>query len=140
MNRRIKKHLKKSTIRNIVFTHIENNIKEYFIVSVLFIVGIIIGVIFINNLSEEGQEEISGYFSSFITSMQNEEPINEGALLMDSILNNTGIALLIWLMGMAVIGIAAVYVIVIFRGFVLGYTIASAISFFGIGKGSLFIV
>ena len=43
MNRRraVRRHRKSSTIKDIIQAHIEDRIKEYFIVSVLFIVGVI---------------------------------------------------------------------------------------------------
>ncbi|MCL2382751.1 MAG: stage II sporulation protein M [Oscillospiraceae bacterium] len=141
MNRRrvVRRHRKNSRIRDIVQTHIEERIKEYFIASVLFIVGVIAGVIFINNSSEYQQNEISYHLDSFVVSLQNDHVINDGALLLDSLANNIGIGILLWFMGMSVIGILAVYLIIVFRGFVLGYTIASAIAFWGTGRGMLFI-
>lgn len=140
VDRRIKRYQKKTGIlRGIVVKHINNNIKEYFIVSILFVIGIILGVIFINNVSEIQQAEINEYISSFINSLKGDQTVDEFALLKESILKNTGIAILLWFMGSTVIGISIVYLIVCFRGFILGYTISSAISILGTTKGLIFI-
>ena len=142
INRRAKKDRRyKKTPRkeNFILSHIKNNIKEYTIVSILFVIGIIISVIFINNISESQSSEISTYLNSFINSLKQNPDINELNLLKDSIIKNSLTAVLIWLMGSTVIGISIVYLIVIFRGFVLGYTVSSAIVFLGLGKGFLFI-
>ena len=139
MNRRIRKYKKDSMSKKIIITHIRNNMKEYLIVSILFIIGVIIGVVFINNVSEPQYLEIDEYISSFIGSLKDNQTIDEFALLKDSILKNVGVAVLLWFMGSTVIGISIVYLIVVFRGFILGYTIASAISILGLGKGLIFI-
>lgn len=139
INRRNLRYRKESKIKDVIYKHIENNIKQYTIVCILFIIGIIIGVIFINNMSEVGGEEIREYLTSFITSLKDNREINNFELLKESVGKNLGLALLIWFMGSTVIGVSVVYLTVCFRGFVLGYTIASSISFLGIGKGLLFI-
>jgi len=144
INKRNKRHKdrrykKKPRKINFLLFHIKNNKKEYAIVSILFIIGIVIGVVFINNISKSGSSEISTYLNSFITSLKQSQNINDINLLKDSIMKNAVTAVLLWFMGSTVIGISIVYLIVIFRGFVLGYTISSALAFLGIGKGLLFI-
>jgi len=135
-----KRYTKNSRKANFIISHIKNNIKEYTIVSILFVIGIVISVIFINNISGTQSSEISTYLNSFIGSLKQSQDINELNLLKDSIIKNSIRAILLWFMGSTVIGISIVYLIVIFRGFVLGYTISSVIVFLGLGKGLLFIV
>ena len=48
----MRKTTAKSTIANIIKKHIYDNIREYAIVSILFLIGLILGVIFINNANE----------------------------------------------------------------------------------------
>ena len=139
MNRRITRYKKESQAKNIFYTHLENNIKAYFIVSVLFIIGVIIGIIFINNLQDTQKSEISEYLNSFITALKNNQEINDGVLLKESILKNLKLTLFLWFMGMSVIGILGVYLAICFRGFILGYTISSAIAFLGLNRGLIFI-
>ena len=54
-----------SKILAIVKEHFKKNIKEYLIVSLIFLIGIIIGVTFINNISEEQQNQTNEYIKSF---------------------------------------------------------------------------
>ena len=86
MNRRIKRNYrKKSKIKETVYAHIRNNGKEYTIVSIIFIIGIIIGVVFVNNISENQKNEVSEYLVSSIQLLKNDGVINEFSLLKDSI-------------------------------------------------------
>ncbi len=128
------RYRKESRLKEIVFTHIENNIKEYLIVGIIFFIGIIIGVIFINNISDNQISEISSYITSFTGDLKNNTDINTLLLLKDSIKKNVMLAIILWFMGSTVIGISVVYLIVCFRGFCLGYTISSIMISLGIRK------
>ena len=140
MNRRIRDYRHKTGLKELVYAHIEKYIREYFIISIIFIVGVIAGVVIVNNASEIQREEMVGQYTFLITSLQNNPEVNEGALLMDSIMKNVGLGILLWFMGSTVIGILGVYATILFRGFVLGYTIASAVAVFGTWLGALFII
>ena len=59
-----------------------------FIVLILFLAGIVIGVLFINNINDNGSNEITLYINNFIANMQGENKINTLALLQDSIISN----------------------------------------------------
>lgn len=136
MNRRYEYKRKSHKLKKIITSHLEDNIKEYVIVSILFLIGIIIGVIFINNASEMQLSEINNYIYSFVQNLKNNNDINELALLKDSINKNCVLAIFLWFVGSTVIGISIVYITICFRGFCLGYTISSIISSYGIRKRS----
>lgn len=127
MNIRYRNDKKTSRLKEFILTHIENNLKEYLIVTIIFFIGIIIGVIFINNTSENQSLEISNYISSFIGDLKENNNVNDLLLLKDSISKNLTLAIFLWFMGSTVIGISIVYLTICFRGFCLGYTISSII-------------
>lgn len=133
MNRRYRRK-RESKIKTTILTHIENNIKEYAIVSIIFLIGIVIGVIFINNISENQFNEITSYITSFIQDLKDNQNIDNFALLKDLIKKNCVLAISLWFMGCTVIGTSIVYLIVCFRGFCLGYTISSVVLTLGFRK------
>ena len=139
MNRRYEYKRKQSKIKELIISHLENNIKEYAIISIIFFIGIIIGVIFINKASEIQISEINNYIYTFVQDLKNNSNINELLLLKDSLRKNCVLAIFLWFMGSTVIGISIVYITICFRGFCLGYTISSIISSYGLGKGILFL-
>lgn len=134
MNRRYRRKKKESKLRQIILTHIESNIRNYTIVSIIFLIGIVVGVIFINNASENQYTEITNYINSFTKDLKNNQNINTLLLLKDSIKKNIVLAVFLWFMGSTVIGISIVYLTICFRGFCLGYTISSIILSLGIRK------
>lgn len=119
--------------------HIENNLKEYLIISIIFLIGIVFGVIFINNINNFQEEQINNYINNFVESLKTDYDIDTNALLHKTIISNIILVIGIWLISMiAVIGIPIVCAIILFRGFLLGYTISSEITALGIWKGMLF--
>lgn len=134
MNRRYRRKRKESKMKQIILTHIENNFKNYAIVSIIFLIGIVIGVIFVNNTSESQSAEITNYITSFSQDLKENQNINNVLLLKDSIKKNVVLVIFLWFMGSTVIGISVVYLTICFRGFCLGYTISSIILSLGIRK------
>ena len=128
--------------KNEIFTAIKedivNNLKSYIIVVVIFLVGIFLGVLFINQTDAKG--DIGKYINTYIDetkSLQNGDYIGE---LQKDIKSNIILVFLLWFAGTTIIGIPIVLGIVLFRGFCLGYTISACVYVLGKIKGLIFIL
>ena len=130
---------KTNNLKNVLAKHIKDNIKEYIIVALMFIIGIFLGVLFINNTKEAQTAEITTYFNNFITKFKETQNINSMQMLKESIGQDILLACTIWFFGTTIIGIPIVFGIVLFRGFCIGYTAASIIGVLGAQKGILFL-
>lgn len=115
-------------------THIENNLREYAIASTIFIIGILFGVIFINNLNDTQNNEIENYISTSIENLKESQDINQLLFIKETIKENLTFVTLLWLMGSTVIGLLLVYIIVAFKGFCLSYTISAIFHVLNNGK------
>ena len=129
------KRSKQLKILEIIKEHVINNKKEYMIVALLFIIGIFLGVLFVNNIQENPKLEITNYIKGFIEKMKTIETLNHMELLKNSIGQNILLAIILWFFGTTVIGIPVVFGLVIYRGFCLGYTIAACITVVGLPQG-----
>ena len=127
-------------IKETIVNHIMNNKKEYIIVSLIFIIGIFLGVLFINNIQEGAKEEITTYLNQFVEKMKNNQEINNIELLKTTIGQNIILTIIIWFFGTTVIGIPVVFGVVLYRGFCLGYTISVCITVMGLTKGISFVL
>ena len=129
---------RKNEIFTIVKDDIKNNLKSYAIIVIIFTVGIFLGVLFINQT--EQKEEITKYINTYIEhtkTIQNGDFFGE---LKDDIKGNILLVLLLWFSGTTIIGIPIVFGILLFRGFCLGYTIASCVYVLGKIKGLIFVL
>lgn len=131
---------KTKKIKNIIKQHILNNSREYIIVTLIFIIGIFLGVLFVNNINEIQRSDVTTYFSSFLEKTKNTENIDKLELIKTSIIQNILLAITLWFFGTTVIGIPIVFGIVLYRGFCLGYTIAICISIMGLSNGLIFVI
>jgi len=131
-NLKIRRNLKHT---NIIVSHIQNNLREYLTVSIIFIIGILVGIVFVNNLSEIYYQETDNYINSFISSLKNSSNISTETVLKNSLGNNLFIGILLWILGSTIIGLIAVYFIIGFKGFCFGYTISVFISVLGLKNG-----
>lgn len=128
---------KKIEIFNIIKDDILNNTKSYFIVFSIFVIGIFLGVMFVNKT--ENKTEISNYINTYIDEtkiVQNGDYFGE---LQNDIKNNIVLVCLLWFAGTTIIGMPIALGIILLRGFSLGYTIASCVYVLGRIKALIFI-
>ena len=133
------KRLIKLDIKRKIYIHISKNIIEYTIITILFLIGIVLGTVYIRNIDITQQNEICNYINNFDTSINNGAKINFSDLLKISIRNNLLTVILLGIAGLTVIGMPLLYVIIILKGFSIGYTISSIIGVLGFFKGIKFI-
>lgn len=134
------KRNKRLKILEIISNHIMNNKKEYILLTLIFLVGIFLGVMFINNAQESQMTEITSYLNNFTETLKNMKKLETFSILKTTIFQNIILALTLWFFGTTVIGIPIVFGIILYRGFCLGYTVSAIISIMGVGKGMLFVL
>jgi stage II sporulation protein M len=129
---------RKNSIKEAILRHLYDNIKLYLIVIIILIIGIIAGVVFINNINADGAEEIKNYITDFINQLKQGYRVDTGELLKKSLSDNLILIVIMWLLGSTVVGIPIVLGIVLFRGFCIGYSLSAIIASLGVQKGILF--
>lgn len=135
-----KRRYRRFNIRAKIIENINNNIIEYIIMIIMLLIGITLGTFYVKNIGENGQQEILKYIEDFFTKIQSNSSINMNSLLKNSIQNNLISVILLWIAGLSVIGMPILYLIVVFKGFTLGYTISAVISCIGTADGIKFIL
>lgn len=129
---------KKSRISSIIKEEIANNIKSYIIITIIFLSGIFMGVLFINKT--DTKSDIEKYINTYIDETK---MIQNGDYLIEiskEIKSDIILTVLLWFAGTTIIGIPIVLGIILFRGFCLGYTISACIMSLGKIKGIVFIL
>ena len=122
-------------LKKILLEHINANMKDYLILSIIFIIGVMVGVVIINNSNEQSKSEISGYINGFLNTIKDENyEVDKVKLTKISILEILKIVGIIWIAGSTIIGIPIIYIIIAYKGFSIGYTISAIILSLGVWK------
>ena len=114
----MKKYKNVSNSISTIIEYARNNSKEYILVILIFIIGLFMGVMFINNSSEENERIIVNYIIDFTEKFKTIENIDKATLVTESIKSNILLALILWLAGTTIIGMPVVLGLILFRGFV----------------------
>lgn len=94
----------------------------YFIISIIFVFGIISGAITIKVISPEKNNEVIFFLNSLFKAIDNNS-LNSISILKQSLLDNYKAILIIWLSGLIFLGIFVSPVIMLFKGFALGFSV-----------------
>ena len=123
----IQVNVKKYRIKDIVLPYKKIN---YFVLG-LIIFGIISGAIFYTIVSHEEKLAIIKQINNFITSISKNN-LDAGLAFKNSLFSNGILVILIWILGMSVIGMLVNIFIVYLKSFIAGFSIASIIGAYGI--------
>lgn len=102
--------------------------KLYRIIITLMIFGIISGILFIFFISKESKTKALESIKNFFDLMNTSTGVNYGKSLLNTLVNNIGYVLLIWLLGISIIGLPITIVLAFMKSFIVGFSISSIIS------------
>lgn len=114
----------------ILIDYLKRNIIQYIFLSIILIIGIIIGSITVNLISDIQLENIQSFINGFLTNVNNIS-VDYSSIFYLSMSNNMKTAVLLILLGLSVVGIPFILGIILFRGFVLGFTVGFLIEELG---------
>lgn len=101
---------------------IAKNLPLVFFVTFIFIVGVVFGALAIRTLDHGAKQELVNHLSTFFNGLA--DRVNEYQVNFNDIVwVNIKTVLMIWLLGLSLIGMPLVPVIIFLRGFVIGFTV-----------------
>lgn len=115
--------------------NIKRNKKLLVFLIALGIIGIITGSVFNVLLNENDKALVSSYITNFFNNITNNTLDNLSAL-KNGLISEISYILIIWLLGISVIGIPIILLMYFSKFFILGFSISSIISNYGF-KGCL---
>lgn len=106
--------------------------KFYVFLITLMVIGLISGIVFIFFLNDSDKKQICDNINSFFNLVKNSHSINYTKSISNSLFINIGYIVLIWLLGISVIGFPIIIGLLFFKSFVVGFSISSIIMNYGI--------
>jgi len=104
--------------------------KKYIFLISITVIGIIIGIIFSNILNDNDKILVEEKLTTFFVNIKNNKEINYLSNFLNSFLNNTTSLVLIWVLGLSIIGLILNNFILFFKSFVIGFGIGSIINIY----------
>lgn len=102
---------------------------------VIVIVGIVSGSLFCTIIDADDKKMVTEYLNSFFTSAK-EGNLNYNTSIINTLVFTVGFAVIMWLLGVSIIGFFIVIFMLFMKGFILGFSVSSIITGFGF-KGLL---
>lgn len=123
-------------IRRWLFRQLQDNFIVYFLVVVVFAIGIVVGAMTIKILDIDQKNDIILFLNSFFKTIDGNN-LDSLPIIKQSIIDNFKTIGLIWLTGIIIIGLPIIPVVILFRGFALGFTVGFLVNEYG-AQGFLF--
>ena len=116
--------------------HLEKYGKSYLLLFIFIVIGVIIGIFGLNNSSQSSKEQIISYLNNKVVGIEKGN-ISYIILLKNFIWKKIQFFIFLVFLCLSILGKYGAISLVIFKGFTIGYSVASSIMTFGVGKGIL---
>ncbi|MCL1631879.1 stage II sporulation protein M [Sporolactobacillus sp. CPB3-1] len=112
--------------------HIREYLSLYTFVTGLLLMGIIFGAIVVNCLPYEAKSDLLHYVQQFFGELAKNQIASPRSLFKESFFNDLQFLILIWVLGLSVIGLPLIFLLIFVRGLFLGFTVGFLVSQMGI--------
>jgi len=119
--------MKGRQINNKVHHYIRQNFSLYIFSVILFVMGVFFGSMIIHSLSSNQTQEMISYINQFfhgITNTQDAIQIN----FKEVVFEHLKYLVIIWFLGLSIIGMPLIFLVVFMKGFIIGFTISFLIA------------
>jgi len=125
-------------LSNTTREHISKNRRVYLFLLTAFIIGVSAGAFTVNGLSSVQRDELINYFHGFLQLLDNHN-VESVELFSIALKDNLKMIALLWGLGVTIIGIPFIFMIILVKGFITGFSVGFLISALS-GRGLLFAV
>ncbi|SDJ66172.1 stage II sporulation protein M [Sediminibacillus albus] len=123
--------------RSLIASHMKDHAVIYFFMVVLFLIGIIFGAIIVNSMNFIQKEDLFFYLDRFFGQMMEGSIASSNEVLKASIFYHLKYLLLLFILGLSVIGLPIIWVMLFVKGLVVGFSVGFFVNQMG-WKGLLF--
>lgn len=124
------------TNKVLVMNHIKEHATIYIFMIILFLTGIIFGAIIVNSMSFVQKQDLFFYLERFFGQVVDEQQPGSTELLKDSFFYHAKYLLLLFVLGLSVIGLPIVWILLFIKGLVVGFSVGFIVNQLG-AKGLL---
>lgn len=120
-------YLRKNQITN----HLREHATIYMFMIILFLTGVIFGAIIVNSMNIVQKLDLFFYLERYFGQISAEEQIENQTILMGSFLYHIKYLLLLFVLGLTVIGLPVVWILLFVKGLVVGFSVGFIVNQLG---------
>src|SRR5690625_1588505 len=121
---------------NIAMNHFKENITIYIFMTTLFLIGIIFGAIVVNSMTFIQKQDLYFHLERFLNQLNGELTFENIDILKRSFFYHVKYLLLLFLLGLTIIGLPIIWVLIFIKGLVVGFSVGFIVNQLGM-KGLL---
>ena len=106
------------------------NKKLLYCITIISIIGIIAGALFITILNSVDKETVNNSLETFINNVSNNE-LNYSLSLRSNLISNFIFIFVVWILGMTIVGIPIIIFMYFIKTFILGFSLSAIIYKYG---------
>ena len=111
--------------------NVVNQKRKYLFLATIMSIGIISGIIFIFFISKEDKSLVKQELDIFFTTIKDGKFIYTNSII-NSIGNNLLYLVIIWVLGISIVGIPIIVFLLFLKGFIFGFSISSVVVNYGL--------
>lgn len=111
--------------------NVVNQKKKYLFLATIMSIGIISGIIFIFFISEEDKSLVKQELDIFFATIKDGKFIYTNSII-NSVGNNLLYLVIIWVLGISIVGIPIIVFLLFLKGFIFGFSISSVVVNYGL--------
>ncbi|WP_087971594.1 stage II sporulation protein M [Oceanobacillus rekensis] len=120
----------------LVWEHIKNHSTIYLFMIILFLTGIIFGAVIVNSMDFIQKQDLFFYLERFFVQITEGVTIEKKDIFWQSFVYHAKYLILIFVLGLSVIGLPLVWVLLFVKGMVVGFSVGFIVNQLGL-KGLL---
>lgn len=123
--------------RVLFINHLKEHATIYLFMIMLFLTGIVFGAIIVNSMNFVQKQDLFFYLERFFVQIVEGQSIEKTSILRDSFLYHAKYLIILFLLGLSVIGLPLVWVLLYVKGLVIGFSVGFLVN--QIGMKGLFL-
>ncbi|WP_067728173.1 stage II sporulation protein M [Oceanobacillus damuensis] len=116
----------------LVWEHIKNHATIYLFMIILFLTGIIFGAVIVNSMDFIQKQDLFFYLERFFIQITEDVPAGKNDILWESFTFHAKYLILLFILGLSVIGLPLVWVLLFVKGMVVGFSVGFIVNQLGL--------
>lgn len=124
--------MKSGIMNNSLSRHLQDNLWLYVVCLLCLFTGIVLGIYTVKYMGDMERQDLINYFIGFKDNIKTINP-DHTLILFETLKNTIPTIIIIWILGLTVVGIPVILILDLIKGFTLGFSLTLVFNSLGVG-------